>query len=108
MADLEELLRERLAGAFEAVAGEVVDPAVHRSQHADYQSDAALALSRKLGDSPRAIAERVLQHARLDDICTKAEVSGPGFINLTVANETLGELLSAVVADQRLGVAPSP
>jgi arginyl-tRNA synthetase len=108
MADLEELLRRRLAGAFEAVAGETVDPAVHRSQHADYQSDAALALSRKLGDSPRAIAERVLQRARLDDICTSVQVSGPGFINLTVADETLGQLLAEVVADQRLGVAPSP
>jgi arginyl-tRNA synthetase len=107
MVNLEELLRQRLARAFEAVTGDPVHPAVRRSQHADYQSDAALALSRKLGNSPCAIAEHVLQHARLDDICAKVEISGPGFINLTVANKTLGQLLVDVAADQRLGVAPS-
>jgi arginyl-tRNA synthetase len=103
---LEELLRERLATAFESVAGEPVDPAVRRSQHADFQSDAALGLARTLGASPRSIAERVVAAARLDDVCSSVEVSGPGFINLVVANSLLGEVLLAATADDRLGVAP--
>lgn len=104
MANLEDLLRQRLATAFETVAGEPVDPAVRRSQHADFQSDAALGLARRLAGNPRSIAEQVVANARLDDLCDTVEVSGPGFINFTVANVVLGRLLSEVGADERLGV----
>jgi arginyl-tRNA synthetase len=104
--DLEELLRQRLATAFESVAGVPVDPIVRRSQHADFQSDAALGLSRALATSPRVIAERVVSTAHLDDLCTSVQISGPGFINLEVADSLLGELLVAASADDRLGVAP--
>jgi arginyl-tRNA synthetase len=104
---LEELLRQRLATAFESVAGEPVDPAVRRSQHADFQSDAALGLARTLKDNPRAIAERVVAAADLAAVCTTVQISGPGFINLTVADTLLGELLADATADERLGVAPA-
>ena len=107
MVNLEELLRQRLADAFEVVAGEPVDPAVRRSQHADFQSDAPLALGRTLRRSPRAVAEQVVDQARLDDICSKVEVSGPGFINLTITDETFGRLLAGVATDARLGVRPN-
>ncbi|MFC4144638.1 arginine--tRNA ligase [Micromonospora mangrovi] len=102
--DLEKLLTDRLAPAFSAVAGGPVDPVVRRSQRADFQSDAALALARRLGRPPRAIAEEVLARAELDDLCAAAEVSGPGFINLTVADGTLAGLVSALAVDPRLGV----
>lgn len=104
MGSLEQLLRVRLAVAFEAVAGEPVDPAVQPSQHADYQSNAALGLARRLKANPREIAARVVAEAALDDMCDQVEVSGPGFINLTVANDVLGQMLGAVGADDRLGV----
>ncbi|MFD2768388.1 arginine--tRNA ligase [Micromonospora eburnea] len=105
--DLERLLTDRLAPAFETVAGVPVDPVVRRSQRADFQSDAALALARRLGRPPRAIAAEVLDRARIGDLCAAAEVSGPGFINLTVADSALGGLLSALAADPRLGVPPA-
>lgn len=93
-----------MATAFETVAGVPVDPAVRRSQHADFQSDAALALARTLAGDPRSIAEQAVANARLDDLCEKVEVSGPGFINLTVAIAALGRLLAEVGASERLGV----
>ncbi|WP_119728782.1 arginine--tRNA ligase [Thermomonospora amylolytica] len=104
MADVEELLRRRLAPAFEAVAGQPVDPAIRRSQHADFQSDAALALVRRLGGNPRDIAARVVERAELGDLCSTVEISGPGFINLTLSDEALGRLLAETTADERLGV----
>ncbi|MDZ5447879.1 arginine--tRNA ligase [Micromonospora sp. 4G57] len=106
--DLEKLLTDRLAPAFTAVAGVPVDPVVRRSQRADFQSDAALALARRLGRPPRAIATEVLARAELGDLCSAAEVSGPGFINLAVAERTLGGLVSALATDPRLGVPVSP
>ncbi|MGH3712929.1 MAG: arginine--tRNA ligase [Micromonosporaceae bacterium] len=104
MTSLEELLRQRLEPAFEMVAGTPTDPVVRRSQHADFQSDAALGLARKVKGNPREIAARVVERADLDDLCSKVEISGPGFINLTIADEVLGRLLADTVGDDRLGV----
>ncbi|MFJ8206971.1 arginine--tRNA ligase [Micromonospora chalcea] len=104
--DLERLLTDRLVPAFAAVAGVPVDPAVRRSQHADFQSDAALGLARRLSRPPREIAAEVRERAALADVCASVEVSGPGFLNLTVADHALGGLVSALAADPRLGVPP--
>lgn len=104
MATLEALLHDRLAPAFEAVAGARVDPSLRRSQHADFQADAALALAKRLGRPPREIAAAVLDAARLDGLVAAAEISGPGFINLTLADPALGPLLAAMSRDERLGV----
>ncbi|WP_405428350.1 arginine--tRNA ligase [Micromonospora sp. NBC_00617] len=102
--DLEKLLTDRLAPAFATVAGVPVNPVVRRSPRADFQSDAALALARRLGRPPRAVAAEVLEHADLADVCSVAEVSGPGFLNLTVANPALAKLVSGLARDPRLGV----
>jgi arginyl-tRNA synthetase len=86
--NLEALLSDRLAIALAAVAGRGVDPAVRRSQHADFQSGAALPLARELGRPPREIAARVAAEADLAGLAT-AEVSGPGFVNLTLSDAFL-------------------
>ncbi len=104
MASLEQLLDQRLAAAFSAVAGGPADPVLRRSQHADFQADGALTLGRRLGRPPRDLAAEVVRRARLEDLCARVEVAGPGFINLTVADQALGRLLSEVVEDVRLGV----
>lgn len=100
----EQLLRERLASAFQAVTGEAADPVVRRSQHADFQADGALRLARREGSNPRDLATQIIAQAALDDLCSRVEVSGPGFINLTVASDTLGRLAGTMNADDRLGV----
>ncbi|HZU17864.1 MAG TPA: arginine--tRNA ligase [Candidatus Dormibacteraeota bacterium] len=104
MASLERLLDQRLAAAFAAVAGSSAEPVLRRSQHADFQADGALALGRRLGRPPRELAAEVVRRTRLDDLCDRVEVAGPGFINLTVAAPALGRLLSEVAGDERLGV----
>ncbi|MBQ1017421.1 arginine--tRNA ligase [Micromonospora sp. D93] len=105
--DLEKLLSDRLAPAFAAVAGSPVDPLVRRSPRADFQSDAALALARRLGRPPRDIAAAVVAHAVLDDVGVSAEVSGPGFLNLTVSDLALADLVIRLAGDTRLGVPPT-
>lgn len=104
MTHLEELLGQRLAAGFAAVAGESVDPVLRRSQRADFQANGALALGRRLGRDPRQIADEVLRNTRLEDLCATAEVAGPGYINLVVDNRLLGRLLAAMAPDARLGV----
>src|SRR3989440_7664600 len=105
MATLEHLLHDRLAPAFEAVADGPADPVLRRSQHADFQADGALALARRLGRNPREIAAEVVERAQLADLCAVVEVSGPGFINLTLSDDALAPLVSAMAGEDRLGVA---
>ena len=100
---LESVLAGRLAPAFEAVAGRPVDPAVRASQHADFQSNAALSLSRELDRRPRDLAAEVACRADLTGLAT-VEVSGPGFLNLRVTESLLASALGSL--DDRLGVPP--
>lgn len=102
--NLEALLSARLAPALAEVAQATVDPAVRRSQHADFQSGAVLPLARRLDRSARELAAEVVARSGLAGIAT-AEVSGPGFLNLTVADELIASALDDVSADARLGVA---
>lgn len=104
MTDLVAILRNRLDAAFAAVAGERVDPAVRRSDRADFQADGALALAKPLRRNPREIAADVVAKVDLDDLCEKVEVAGPGFINLTLSTDAIARLAGEVGADDRLGV----
>ncbi|MGP4031753.1 arginine--tRNA ligase [Pseudarthrobacter sp. 1C304] len=71
------------------------DPVVRPSQFADIQINAAMALAKKVGMSPRDAAARIVEALDLDGICTSAEISGPGFINLTFDGTWIEELLNA-------------
>ena len=103
--DLEKLLTDRLAPAFATVAGEPVDPVVRRS------AARGLPVRRGAGAGPAARPAAARRSPRrccgtreLADLCVAAEVSGPGFLNLTVADAALAGLVSALAADPRLGV----
>lgn len=105
MTDLRQLVSDRLAPAFAQVAGEPVDPVVRRSDHADFQADGALPLAKKLRRAPRDIAAEILERADLADLVEHAEIAGPGFINLKLADAALGRLVTDMSTDERLGVA---
>ncbi|HEY9692043.1 MAG TPA: arginine--tRNA ligase [Oculatellaceae cyanobacterium] len=73
----------------------------------DYQSNAPLSLTKRLGKPPRAIAEAIVQHLDVNDICQPPVIAGPGFINLTLKPEYLEAQLNAIQTDSRLGVEPA-
>src|SRR5215813_14097336 len=105
MVDLVPALRARVTAAVRAAFGAEAastDPAVHRSDHADYQADVALALARRLRRSPRDVAADLAGHLAADDLIAQAAVSGPGFINLTIRSDRLGQGLDRMlVAEER-------
>ena len=112
--DPEETLAQLVRDALAAELGEqyaTADPIIRPSQFADYQSNAALPLAKALGRPPREIATAVA--ARLADPAgqaeagpiAKVEVSGPGFINITLRDEWIGGQAASQLADPRLGVA---
>jgi len=100
-------VEKRVAAAFAEVGGDKaigVDTAVRQSDRADAQIDGCLALAKAMGLAPRDVATRVLAAVDLHDICSAAEVAGPGFINLTFHREFLARELVTVAASARLGV----
>lgn len=72
----------------------------------DYQSNVSLALAKPLRQSPRGIADQILQHLEVDDLCEPPTIAGPGFINLTLKPTFLAEQLQQMQADPRLGIEP--
>jgi arginyl-tRNA synthetase len=101
-------LRARIDAATRAALGDEgagADAALHLSQHADYQADLALALARKLKKNPREVATAIAGKLAADDVIEKVEVSGPGFLNLTLRAGYVATLLETMRADARLGVA---
>lgn len=106
-----EQLKNKFAQALVSAFGNEyaqVDPmlvAASNPRFGDYQSNLSLSLAKRLGKSPRAIAEQIVQHLNVSDICQPPEIAGPGFINFTLKPEYLQAQLSNIQTDPRLGVA---
>ncbi len=70
----------------------------------DYQANIALSLSKQLGQQPRAIAQKLLEHLDVTGICETPTIAGPGFINLRLEPTYLEAQLSAIQRNLRLGI----
>ncbi len=66
--------------------------------HGDMATNAAMVLAKDAGKKPRELAEKIAEKLRADDLITKADVAGPGFINLTLKPHVWGEELRVVLA----------
>src|SRR5580704_17985673 len=103
MPDAASVLLQRLQAAFDTIAPGA-DPVLRPSDRADFQANGALPLGKVVGRPPRQLADEVVAAASLDDICAEVEVSGPGFINLTLSDEFVAAQTAELSADARLGV----
>ncbi|WP_165988379.1 arginine--tRNA ligase [Streptomyces sp. YIM 98790] len=80
------------------------DPLVRRSDHADFQSNVALPLAKRLREKPREVAEKLREPLSRVEWIRSVEVSGPGFLNINLADEALLGRLALRYGDARLGV----
>ncbi|MFC7886375.1 arginine--tRNA ligase [Streptomyces sp. NPDC057376] len=105
---LSDSVQQHLASALTATRPEAagVDPLLRRSDRADYQANGILALAKKAKANPRELATEVVAHITTgDELIKDVEVSGPGFLNITVADRAITGNLAARYADgERLGV----
>src|SRR5438445_8709253 len=65
--------------------------------HGDFATNAAMVLSNQARRKPRELAEAIATKLRADDVVAKAEVAGPGFINLTLEPSAWIDALRAVL-----------
>ncbi|MFK4144580.1 arginine--tRNA ligase [Streptomyces sp. NPDC004065] len=105
---LTSAVHQRLANALSAALPEAADadPLLRRSDRADYQANGILALAKKAKANPRELAAQVVERVTRGDVIEGIEVSGPGFLNITVSDRAITGNLAARAADPegRLGV----
>ncbi|GGV17595.1 arginine--tRNA ligase [Streptomyces filipinensis] len=106
---LSDSVQQHLASALSATLPEAAgaDPLLRRSDRADFQANGILALAKKAKANPRELATQVVsQVATGTELIKDVEVSGPGFLNITIADQAITRNLAARYADDtgRLGV----
>jgi arginyl-tRNA synthetase len=79
-----------------------------RPELSQFQCNGAMTAAKQAGKPPREIAEAVARQLLTYPEIANAEVAGPGFINISVTDETLGTWGDDTAADPRLGHTPAP
>src|ERR1044071_6058457 len=100
---LAKKLSKALAKADLPTAGELT-PATD-PRFGDYQTNAALVLGKQRSENPRALAEKIVAHLDVSDLCEPPVSAGAGFINFTLRPGAVAEKTVEVLRDERLGVA---
>jgi arginyl-tRNA synthetase len=114
MADPQRMLSAAVSRAIVAALGpefEGVDPVIRPTTNpafGDFQANFAMRLGKELGRPPREVAEAVVNELDLGGVCERVEVAGAGFVNLTLDDGWLAAAVDALLADDRLDVAPAP
>lgn len=75
-----------------------------KAEFGDFQFNGAMALSKELGKNPRMIATELIENLDLTGVVEKAEIAGPGFINLWLNPMWIATQCEAARKDTRLGV----
>ncbi|MGW1927810.1 arginine--tRNA ligase [Streptomyces sp. NPDC001919] len=103
---LASTVQQRLADGLSAALPDAAsaDPLLRRSDRADFQANGILALAKQFKGNPRELATRVVAAIPENDVLREIEVSGPGFLNITVSDAAIVRTLAARAADARLGV----
>ena len=86
------------------VPDEVVVERPRNPEHGDYATNVALRLAKAAGRPPREVAELLAGELRGHDGVAGVDVAGPGFLNITLAKDALGQLaVRAVTAGGAYG-----
>ena len=107
MKKLMELMAEELASAFEKAGynpeyGKVT--VSNRPDLCEFQCNGAMAGAKAYKKAPFMIADDVVSYLKDSQIFAMAEVVKPGFINLRVKEEFLGDYLKKMAADEKYSV----
>ncbi len=106
---VERALRDKLGELARAKALGDVEPAhvsaatftverPKRPEHGDFATNAAMVLAKNAKKPPRALADALVAALAGDAVIAKAEVAGPGFVNLRLAPGVFQEQVRSVLA----------
>ena len=113
MKPISDILNDRVAAAMAAVADKddgqfsAIVKATQDLKFGDYQANGVMACAKQLKTNPRQLAQKILEHLDVADMCEPPEIAGPGFINFRLKPDWLAERLKEALRDpRRLGVDP--
>ena len=66
-------------------------------EHGDYASSIALTLAKNAGRNPREIATDIAGRLAQSKFISKVDIAGPGFINLTLAKDAQGAIVTTIL-----------
>ncbi|MEU4549698.1 arginine--tRNA ligase [Nonomuraea dietziae] len=98
---LTERVQQALANAFGSEYADA-DPLIRPSQFADFQANVAMSLGKRLRRAPREVAQAIAD--QLADFPGTVEVSGPGFLNITLDPAWITAEATEMLADPRTGI----
>ena len=74
----------------------------------EFQLNDAMTLAKTYKKSPRLIAEDIIKVLEQDNRFTNLNIAGPGFINITLTDQYLGELLTKIYENKNLNIDKRP
>lgn len=106
--NIRELLNQKVLNAMAAVGVPTGLPALiapgKKAGFGEYQANCAMGAAKAMGTNPRELAGKIVAALELDGIAEKVEIAGPGFINIDLNPQWLGEQIAKAQTDARLQV----
>jgi len=107
--NIKALLTQRLQNALASLqiddAGKLQVRYAGEVRFGDYQIDGVMAVAKVMQCPPNTLAHQLIAALELDDIASKTDVAGPGFINIFLNRDWLIQQLENAYNDERLGIA---
>jgi arginyl-tRNA synthetase len=101
---IEEILRSKFSVAIGRAFGpeNVTDPLIKSAdpKFADYQSNVAMSLTKKVNLPPREVANQIVRHLDIADLCDPPTIAGPGFINLKLKKDWIAATLQQLLSEK--------
>jgi len=108
---LTQRFQTAIAAAFPQIT-DSVDPLIkpcNQPEMGDFQCNAAMSLAKRIGTTPRDVANKLVATVDLGSLCeplTAKSIAGPGFINIRVRPDALSESLASLDTPH-LGLEPA-
>ncbi|MGI8881038.1 MAG: arginine--tRNA ligase [Jatrophihabitans sp.] len=103
-ADLSSAISAAVAACLEAgeftgsVPAEIVVDRPRTREHGDYATNVAMRLAKDAGKPPRDVAAAIAARLLLVEGIARVDVAGPGFLNITLAPDSLAQVATQIVA----------
>lgn len=104
---LEKLINQKVEMTFDKLGLDkkfAVVKVSDRPDLSDFQCNGALALAKTMKKNPREIATQIASVLEQDTDLAKISVDGPGFLNISIANEYIAKNMQDMANDSLLGV----
>jgi arginyl-tRNA synthetase len=107
--NIRELLNTKVLHAMHACGIPANLPALiapgKKAGFGDYQANCAMGAAKAMGTNPRELAANIIAALELTGIAEKIEIAGPGFINIDLKPEWLGEQIANAERAAQLNIA---